>query len=68
MSRCGLHTSTAGGLREMLARAGALGESAAQIFVKSNRQWRISPLAEGEADGFLAGKKAQDLWVCAHAG
>ena len=68
MSRCGLHTSTAGGLGEMLARARVLKEDAAQIFVKSNRQWRISPLPQEEREGFLEGKKRQDLWVCAHAG
>lgn len=68
MTRCGLHTSTAGGLGEMLARATVLQETAAQIFVKSNRQWRISPLAQEEASAFREGKKAQDLWVCAHAG
>ena len=68
MSRCGLHTSTAGGLGEMLARAAALGEDAAQIFVKSNRQWRLPPLALAEAEAFRHGKKAADLWVGAHAG
>ena len=68
MSRCGLHTSTAGGLGEMLARAKALGEDAAQIFVKSNRQWRLAPLAVDEAEAFRKGKGAGDLWVCAHAG
>lgn len=68
MSRCGLHTSTAGGLKEMLARAKALGEDAAQIFVKSNRQWRISPLSVEEMTTFHEGKHKQDLWVCAHAG
>lgn len=68
MSRCGLHTSTAGGLGEMLIRAKGLQEDAAQIFVKSNRQWRISALAPGEAKSFRQGKQNQDLWVCAHAG
>lgn len=52
----------------MLARARALSEDAAQIFVKSNRQWRISPLPGKEAEAFREGKKKQDLWVCAHAG
>lgn len=68
MSRCGLHTSTAGGLGEMLARARALGEDAAQIFVKSNRQWNLAPLPPGEREAFQEGKKQLDLWVCAHAG
>lgn len=68
MSRCGLHTSTAGGLGEMLARARSLEEDAAQIFIKSNRQWRISPLRDEDQKVFRAGKEKQDLWVCAHAG
>ena len=68
MSRCGLHTSTAGGLGEMLARATSLGENAAQIFVKSNRKWRLAPLAVAEAEAFRKGKGVGDLWVCAHAG
>jgi len=68
MSRCGLHTSTAGGLGSMLIRARALGEDAAQIFVKSNRQWRISALSEEEAVAFRREKAALNLWVCAHAG
>ena len=68
MSRCGLHTSTAGGLGEMLARARVLEEDAVQIFVKSNRQWRIPALPAGEAETFCAAKKKQDLWVGAHAG
>ena len=68
MTRCGLHTSTAGGLGEMLARARGLGEDAAQIFVKSNRQWRISPMSPAEVEDFRRGKENQDLWVCAHAG
>jgi len=68
MSRCGLHTSTAGGLGPMLVRARALGEDAAQIFVKSNRQWRVSSLADSEADAFRRGKASMNLWICAHAG
>jgi len=66
--RCGLHTSTAGGLVEMLSRAKTLGEDAAQIFVKSNRRWEMPRLDEGESALFKEGKKSQDLWVCSHAG
>lgn len=51
-----------------MMRAKALGEDAAQIFVKSNRQWRVPPLAAEEAGSFRQGKKNVDLWVCAHAG
>jgi len=67
-TRYGLHTSVAGGLGEMLIRAQAMGENAAQIFVKSNRQWNMSKLDEKEAEEFRNQKKRQDLWVCAHAG
>lgn len=67
-SRCGLHTSTAGGLVGMLERARAIGENAAQIFVKSNRQWRMGKLVEAERQSFARGKEKMDLWVCAHAG
>lgn len=67
-TRCGLHTSVAGGLVEMLVRAKALGEDAAQIFVKSNRRWEMPALNQKEAVEFREGKKKQDLWVCAHAG
>jgi len=66
--RCGLHTSTAGGLGEMLKRARALREDAAQIFVKSNRQWGMAKLSEEEKEKFVQGKRSMDLWVCAHAG
>ena len=67
-TRCGLHTSVAGGFGEMLIRAKALGEDAAQIFVKSNRRWEMPELDEEEAGQFRQGKKAHDLWICAHAG
>jgi deoxyribonuclease-4 len=67
-TRYGLHTSVAGGLGEMLKRAQDMGENAAQIFVKSNRQWNIAELDEKEAEEFRHGKKRKDLWVCAHAG
>jgi deoxyribonuclease-4 len=66
--RCGLHTSTAGGLVEMLSRAKTLGEDAAQIFVKSNRRWEMPRLDDEESALFKEGKKSQDLWICSHAG
>ena len=66
--RCGLHTSTAGGLVEMLIRAKALGEDAAQIFVKSNRRWEMPRLDEEESALFKVEKRKQDLWICSHAG
>jgi deoxyribonuclease-4 len=52
----------------MLRRAEALGEDAAQIFVKSNRRWEMPLLDEEESALFKEGKKSQDLWICSHAG
>ena len=52
----------------MLGRAQALGEDAAQIFVKSNRQWRMGQLADEERERFVLEKRRMNLWVCAHAG
>jgi len=68
VTRWGLHTSVAGGWVEMLARAAGMGETAAQVFVKSNRRWEMPALSEEEREIFRKGKKAQDLWVCSHAG
>lgn len=52
----------------MLTRAKALGEDAAQIFVKSNRRWEMGKIEKDEAERFQEAKKKEDLWVCAHAG
>jgi len=52
----------------MMKRVRAMGENAAQIFVKSNRQWNMAELDEKEAEEFRDQKQTQDLWVCAHAG
>jgi len=67
-TRWGLHTSVAGGWGEMLARAKGMGETAAQVFVKSNRRWEMPELSEEDGEVFRKGKTAQDLWVCSHAG
>jgi endonuclease IV len=58
-TRYGLHTSVAGGLGEMLKRAQVMGENAAQIFVKSNRQWSMTKLDEKEAEEFRNQKKGK---------
>ena len=52
----------------MLRRADLMGETAAQVFVKSNRRWEMPKLEEGEAEAFQLGQQKQDLWVCSHAG
>jgi len=68
VTRWGLHTSVAGGWGEMLARAKVMGETAAQVFVKSNRRWEMPRLSKEDGEVFRKGKKLQDLWVCSHAG
>ena len=68
VTRWGLHTSVAGGWGEMLARAKGMGETAAQVFVKSNRRWEMPRLSKEDGEIFRKGKKLQDLWVCSHAG
>jgi len=52
----------------MLRRAELMGETAVQVFVKSNRRWEMPKLEEGEAGDFQVGQRKQDLWVCSHAG
>ena len=48
----GAHISTSGGLDKALDRAGSLGITAMQIFVKNNMQWFAAPLGEREAGLF----------------
>jgi len=68
VTRWGLHTSVAGGWGEMLTRANGMGETAAQVFVKSNRRWEMPGLSEEDVKMFRKGKRMQDLWICSHAG
>lgn len=62
----GAHTSTAGGVSTAVARAQAVGFTAAQIFVKNNKQWFAPPLAESEIAAFLAARKASGIVFFAH--
>jgi len=64
----GAHCSTAGGLPTAAEEARDLRCEAAQVFLKSNRQWAMRDLGEGEAEGFRAGmEKAKVRTVLAHA-
>ena len=62
----GAHTSTAGGVAQSIARAQACGFTAAQIFVKNNKQWFAPPLPEEEATAFRAASKASGIYFFAH--
>jgi len=62
----GSHTSTAGGVAQAIVRAKACGFTAAQIFVKNNKQWFAPPLSDAEATQFRIAQKAAGLYIFAH--
>jgi len=62
----GAHTSTSGGVSQAIARAQVCGFTAAQIFVKNNKQWFAPPLAEAEIASFRAGVKTSGIYFFAH--
>jgi len=62
----GAHTSISGGVSQSVPRAQALGFTAAQIFVKNNKQWFAPPLAEEEIKEFRAAQKASGIYFFAH--
>jgi deoxyribonuclease-4 len=62
----GAHTSTAGGVSQAITRAQECGFTAAQIFVKNNKQWFASPLGEEEISAFRAKRKASGIFFFAH--
>ena len=62
----GAHTSTSGGVSQAIGRAQACGFTAAQIFVKNNKQWFAPPLAEDEIAQFRAARKASGIYFFAH--
>jgi len=67
MALLGAHCSTAGGLPTAAEEAADLRCEAIQVFLKSNRQWAMRALAEGEAEAFAAGlRKAGVRRVIAH--
>ena len=62
----GAHTSTSGGVSQAITRAQACGFTAAQIFVKNNKQWFAPALTEAEITQFRAGQKASGIYFFAH--
>jgi deoxyribonuclease-4 len=62
----GAHTSTAGGVTQAVVRAQGCGFTAAQIFVKNNKQWFAEPLAEDEIKQFRAARQASGIAFFAH--
>jgi deoxyribonuclease-4 len=62
----GAHTSTSGGVLQAVVRAQACGFTAAQIFVKNNKQWFAPPLAPSEIEEFRAARQASGIFFFAH--
>src|ERR1700677_1758170 len=62
----GAHTSISGGVSQSVPRARALGFTAAQIFVKNNKQWFAPPTAEEEIKQFRSEQKASGIYFFAH--
>jgi deoxyribonuclease-4 len=62
----GAHTSIAGGVSQAVPRAQACGFTAAQIFVKNNKQWFAPPLGKEEIAAFLKAREASGIVFCAH--
>ena len=62
----GAHTSIAGGISLAVGRAQACGFTAAQIFVKNNKQWFAPPLAREEISAFLKAREDSGIVFCAH--
>lgn len=65
-SLLGAHTSTSGGVSQAVIRAQACGFTAAQIFVKNNKQWFAPPLADSEIEEFKKARKASGIYFFAH--
>ena len=62
----GAHTSTAGGIGTAIHRAQTCGFTAAQLFVKNNKQWFASVLAEEEARLFREAREKSGVHFFAH--
>ena len=65
-SLLGAHTSISGGVAQSVPRAKAVGFTAAQIFVKNNKQWFAPALAEEEIKLFRSEQKASGIYFFAH--
>ncbi|HEY8965286.1 MAG TPA: deoxyribonuclease IV [Candidatus Methylacidiphilales bacterium] len=65
----GAHTSIAGGFVRAVERAVACKFTAAQIFVKNNKQWMApAPVTPEEAKAFRDALAKAGLFVCGHSG
>jgi len=62
----GAHVSISGGVSQAVPRAQACGFTAAQIFVKNNKQWFAPPLAKDEITAFLKAREASGILFFAH--
>jgi len=62
----GAHTSTSGGVVQAVTRALRCGFTAAQIFVKNNKQWFAPVLGEEEVAQFRTARKASGIRFFAH--
>jgi deoxyribonuclease-4 len=62
----GAHTSTSGGVSQAVGRAQACGFTAAQIFVKNNKQWFAPPLGREEIAEFRARRLESGIYFFAH--
>ena len=66
--RLGAHESIAGGLDKAFLRAQEVGCEAVQLFVKSNRQWKATPLTDEDVQRFQERQaETQIAPVVAHA-
>ena len=64
----GAHTSIAGGFLRAVERAQACGFTAAQIFVKNNKQWMAPALVAAEALAFREAVAASGIFFFGHSG
>ncbi len=62
----GAHTSTAGGVTMAIGRAQTCGFTAAQIFVKNNKQWFAPKMSDAEASQFRAARRESGIFFFAH--
>jgi len=64
----GAHTSTAGGFVRAVERAEACRFTAAQIFVKNNKQWMAPPIAPADVAAFHAAREKAGIFFFGHSG
>ena len=60
----GAHESTSGGFHRAMVRGAEDGAECVQIFCKSPRQWRVSPLSQGEIEKFKEAREKNRIKNC----